>query len=85
MLAFGFGLAGDIKFRQDEIKELVGVDPGVEEKGGTGFAVMQPVEQPVNQRGFPCSDLAGQGDKTFPRLDSVHQARQGLLDLLRQE
>src|ERR1700719_2045760 len=46
---------------------------------------MQPIEQPVQERGFSGSHLAGQQYKTLAILNAVGQPRQRFLNLLRQE
>jgi len=47
--------------------------------------MMEPVEKTVDQSGFPGADFPGERDEALAGLDAVHQTRQGLLDLRRQE
>jgi hypothetical protein len=46
---------------------------------------MEPVKKAVDQSGFASPDFTGEGDKPLTGLDTVHQTRQGLFDLRRQE
>jgi hypothetical protein len=43
LLALGLRLAGNIEFGQDEIEELAGIHPGVEEESGARTAMVKPV------------------------------------------
>jgi len=84
LLAFRFGLTWDVKLSQNEIEELIGVHPGIEEKGGTGIAMMQPIQEPVDEGGLAGANFTGERDETFACLNPVHQASQRFLDLLGQ-
>lgn len=47
--------------------------------------MVEPVEKAVDQSGFPGADFTGERDEPLTGLDTVHQTRQGLFDLCRQE
>src|SRR5258708_16686804 len=71
LLALGLGLAGNIEFCQDEIEELARIHPGVEEESGARTAVMQPVEQAIDQGGLAGTDFAPKGNETFTCPNSL--------------
>src|SRR5258708_26202906 len=85
LLALGVRLAGNIEFGQDEIEELAGIHPGVEEESGARTAMVKPVEQAIDQGGLAGADFARKGNEAFTGLNSVHQACQRLLNLLRKK
>jgi hypothetical protein len=77
------GFADDVEFRQNEIKQLIGIHSGVEEEGRTRVAVVEPVQKTVDQGSFAGTHFTGERDKSFAGLNAVHQTGQGFLDLLR--
>ncbi len=85
LLAFRTVFASNFKFRQDKIKQLARVHPGIEQKRGFRSPQVQPVQQPVHQRGLPGPDLSGQRDESLAGLYSVHQPGQRFLYLFRQK
>src|SRR4029077_11299121 len=83
LLALRPGFAGDVELRQNEIKQLIGIHPGVEEEGRARVAVVQPVQKAIHQGGLAGTHFTGERDKSFTGLNTVHQPCQGFLDLLR--
>ena len=77
--------AGDAEVGHHEIEKLRDAEPGIEDEGGGNAFLVQPLEQLVDQRGFSGSHLAGQQDEALAGLNSVGQAGQRFLRVMRQE
>ena len=82
LLAFVANVAGDVELREDEIEHLAGIDAGIEEKSGACAALMEPLEQTVDESGLAGADFAGESDEAFAGLNAVHQASQSFFGLL---
>jgi hypothetical protein len=72
----------NVEFGENEIDQLTGVHARIEKERGARTAVMQPIQETIDKGCFPGADFAGKRDKPFAGLDTVHQARQCLLNFL---
>ena len=85
LLALGTRVTRNLELGQDKVKELRRVHPRVEEERRLRPVTVQPLEETVDERRFTCSHFSGERNNPFPRLNSVHQTGQDLLDLLRKK
>ena len=84
MLAFRLALALNFEFGKNENEKLAGIHPRIEQKCSARTLIVEPIQQPIDERGLARTDFTSQRDEAFAGLDAVHKASQGLLDLLGQ-